>query len=166
MTDTTRFAFHVLGTPRPQPRPRFVKGRAVSTGSDKAKLWRAEVERVCRRAVERLGEPPLFVGPVRVTLLFTFQKPVVYQASNPKRFRELAAGAQPRADVDNLAKLAMDVMERCGVFGNDRMVSILSASKVYGDKSSMAVLVEALGGQESVEPVSRRDAPPKWLTRS
>jgi Holliday junction resolvase RusA-like endonuclease len=169
MTQTpTRLAFRVVGTPRPQPRPRFNRntGRVVSTGSDKAKLWRAEVERVCRAAVERLGAAPLFVEPVRVTILFTFNRTKITPGMMPSRKRHLSAEKPPIGDVDNLAKLAMDVMERSGVFGNDRLVSVLSATKVWGDQSSMAVMVEPLGAAESVEPEIRHNPLPKWLKRS
>jgi Holliday junction resolvase RusA-like endonuclease len=162
-----RFAFRCVGTPRPQPRPRISQrgGHVVSTGSKVAKLWRAYVERECRAAVGRLDiEPPLYRGPVRVTLLFVFKRPTVSRAANPKRHRELAAGAQPVADVDNLAKLAMDVMERCGVFGNDRRVVELLSQKAWGVEPSMSVLVEPVEDEAAPLPANAQPIP-RWLSR-
>ena len=46
----------VHGTPIPQPRPRFVDGRAVSTAGPRAKRWKHAVIQACEEAAIVLGE--------------------------------------------------------------------------------------------------------------
>lgn len=142
------FIFSVAGTPRPQPRPRFVSGRAVSTANPKAKLWRAAVDRAVRAAIaDSQRKTPLFAGPVRVTCQFR-------------------CVTRTLADADNLAKLVMDVMEAAGVFKNDRQVVELHASKRLADAGGLSVLVEDV--IEDAAPLSAAvsAAAPAWLSAS
>jgi Holliday junction resolvase RusA-like endonuclease len=139
--------FNAYGTPRPQPRPRFVGGRAVSTANPKAKLWRAAVERAVKEVVANgRRATPLFTGPVRVRCTFRF------------------TGASSRADCDNLAKLVMDVMEAAGVFANDRQVVELIANKMHGcARAGVAVMVEDMSEEAAPGSVDPLGPAPGWL---
>ena len=150
------FAFSVRGTPRPQPRPRFVRGRVVSTADAKAKLWRMAVAAVVDMAKRNFSRvAPLFTGPVRVRMVFTFEPPAncAYRLGLPHTHKP---------DASNLAKLIEDVMEAHGVFANDSQVSVLEPEKWWGERAGVLVLVE---------PVERRAEPtaisalvrPGWL---
>lgn len=162
---TQPFIFSVHGTPRPQPRPRFVKGRVVSTGNDKARLWRDAVERACREAVRnRAASPllpslppaPLFLGAMKVMIWINFAVPRT----------KLDLIGQPhtqRPDADNLAKLAMDVMERCRVFGNDSSVSELIVQKFWSRRGGLSVQIETASWSGYLEPGLRGFEKPLWL---
>jgi Holliday junction resolvase RusA-like endonuclease len=154
---TAPFVFSAYGTPRPQPRPRKLKGRFVSTADPKAKLWRAGVERAIREAVAARGDAtPLFVGAVRVRMVFTFQPP----ASAPER---IGTPHTHKPDVDNLAKAIADVMEACGVFKNDSQISAAPPEKWWGARAGVNVLVESMGGERRVEPLLHSRDAPDWL---
>lgn len=133
--------FHVAGTPRPQPRPRFVKGRVISTASKPAKLWRVVVERAARDAMRALELEP-FEGAVRLDVVFSFAAP----ASARERI------GQPhtqRRDLDNLMKAIMDAMTDAKVWRDDGQVSAGLISKVWDDRSGATVRVTPIAAAVS-----------------
>lgn len=150
------FIFSVAGTPRPQPRPRFVKGRVVSTADPKAKLWRGAVDRAVREAIAHSGRAaPLFSGAVRVTCTFFFKPPA-------SALSRIGTPHTHKPDGDNLAKACIDVMESAGVFKNDSQIARLEPIKWWGSRAGVSVLVEdmseARGAMEGA-----LDAAPDWL---
>lgn len=156
MTET--FTFSVAGTPRPQPRPRFVKGRVVSTADPKAKLWRLAVERAVEHALALRGDPlPLFRGAIRLRCIFTFAPPAsaAHRISHPHT---------QKPDASNLLKLVEDVMEDCGVFANDSKIARPEPEKWWGRNPGVVVMVETMDDERRAEPVSAASvSPPSWL---
>lgn len=135
----------VAGTPRPQPRPRFVKGRVVSTADPKAKLWRAAVDRAVRLAISASQRAtPLFTGPVRLHAVFTFAPPKGHEYR-----MDLPHTHKP--DASNLLKLVEDVMEAAGVFGNDSQVSAPAPVKWWGTKPGVSIVVEDASDERRAE---------------
>lgn len=149
----------VLGTPRPQPRPRFIKGRAVSTASTKARHWRGAVEREARQAIELAGlGKPMFSGPVKLTAVFTFAPP-------PSAKARLGSRHTQTPDASNLLKLVEDALEDAGVFANDSQIAEADPQKWWGERPGVWLLVEPLEGEQRPEPVNPRKAEaPGWLT--
>jgi len=113
----------VQGTPRPQPRPRVVKGRAVSCADKNARAWIARVEHAARSA--HAGQAELSGGLV-VRLAFRF--PTETQARQGQ-----AHLATP--DADNLAKLALDCLQRAGVIRNDSQIWSLEIRKAWSSQA-------------------------------
>ena len=131
--------FVIQGTPRPQPRPRFIKGKVVSTVAARIKAWRAGVERAANAAIDAQGRPwarPYFSGgsPVSVEVVFAFRPPAAQQG-------RIGRPHTQKPDADNLAKGLLDAMQRAGVFSDDRMVSGLTARKVWAVVASTTVVV-------------------------
>ena len=130
-------AFTVAGTPRPQPRPRFVRAgsriRVVSTVAPQIQLWRTLVLRAVRQAVQ--GSEPL-AGPLSVELLFRFEPP----KSDPGR----SGPHTQKPDADNLAKLVLDVMQAGRAFADDAKVAQLTVLKVWGPAAGVGVTVRQL----------------------
>lgn len=150
------FVFSVHGTPRPQPRPRFVRGRAVSTASKSAKLWRLAIDRAARQAIADSGRAaPLFDGPVRLVCTFTFVPP-------PSQSQRIGTPHTHKPDASNLLKLVEDVMEAAGVFSNDSKVSRAEPIKWWGERAGVSVLVEDASAERRA-PSSVSVAPPDWL---
>lgn len=151
------FVFHVTGTPRPQPRPRFINGRVVSTADAKAKLWRIAIDRAVRAAIKASGRAvPLFDGPVKLQCVFTFAPP----ASQRQRI------GQPhthRPDASNLLKLLEDVMESAGVFGNDSQIVRAEPVKWWSPSPGVAVLIEDASEDRQAPMASVEGAAPDWL---
>jgi len=133
----TGLAFTVQGTPRPQPRPRFVSAggrvRAVSTASHQVQFWRNLVQREVRAAVLNARLEPLS-GPLSVAMVFGFAPP----KSDPGR----SGPHTQRPDADNLAKLVMDVMQSARVFADDAQISELRAAKLWTPRPGLAVTVQ------------------------
>lgn len=159
MTQPEPFTFSVVGTPRPQPRGRHVKGRVVSTANPKAKLWRAAVERIVRQAVADRGDPtPLFAGPVRVRLIFTFKPP-------PGKEARIGTPHTHKPDAENCAKPPLDIMERCGIYRNDSQASAAPPEKWWGAVPGLSVVVESMEGETRVDPVAWVRSSPDWLSQ-
>lgn len=110
--------FTATGIPRPQPRPRVFRGRAVSTADPKARAWSDAIV----RAASPLGRVPLGDVPLAVTMLFRFPTKDSKRHGLPHTFVP---------DADNLAKLALDALQRSGTLANDSAVSLLSVRKVW-----------------------------------
>ena len=115
------------GIPRPQPRPRFVRGRVISCADAHAKRWIAAVEAKARGLRHQDGplKGGLFVG-----LSFTFP-------AGAKRQEGEAHTSRP--DADNLAKLVLDCLMRAGMIGDDAIVSQLLIRKSYGAKPGVLI---------------------------
>lgn len=118
---TEAVIIHVAGVPRPLPRPRFVPGRRrpVSIVDPKARAWAAAVEAQARRA-PRHG---WLAGPVRVRCSFYMPTGKAERWGRPHT---------ARPDADNLAKMALDCLERAGALPKgDARVSSLEAEKLW-----------------------------------
>ena len=138
----------VKGTPRPQPRPRFVQGRVVSTADPNARRWKAGVEAVARQAAKEHGQQS---GPLSVSL--TFEMPT---ADKKRHGRPHTL----RPDSDNLAKLVLDAMMSAGLIGDDSAVSCLIVRKTWSP-SPLAGVSLAISADARV-PLAE-DKPPAWL---
>src|SRR3546814_3755644 len=101
---TPALMFSVTGTPRPLPRPRFVRGRRmpVSSADPKAKLWKLAVERAVDEMMRNSGLPGWISGPVRVDMVFCMPTPQADRWGQPHT-------AKP--DLDNVAKMVCDRSE-------------------------------------------------------
>jgi Holliday junction resolvase RusA-like endonuclease len=137
----------VHGHPRPQPRPRFINGRVVSTADQNAKLWRAAVMTAAGR-LHGMAQIPVKV-PTKFSMAFVF--PTDKAARHGKPHAQVP-------DLDNLAKLILDAMQDAGVLENDSLVSSLELSKSWGPKGGVMVLIE--GDIDS--PADLLDGP-EWL---
>lgn len=126
----TTFSMWVAGTPRPQPRPRFVKGRVISTVDAGTKAWQHAIRSM---AYMMRGEP--ITGAVRCRL--RFDMPI----KDAKRHGQPHTG---RPDVDNLAKLVMDQLTAAGIWGDDAKVASLECHKVYAAKGGVGVEIESI----------------------
>ena len=136
----------VQGTPRPQPRPRFVRGRVVSTADANAKRWIATVEAGARGLVELRGKQS---GPLAVAIGFRFPTRDKTRHGKPHTFRP---------DVDNLAKLILDCLMRAGLIGDDSIVSSLAVQKTWDETGRAVVWIE-----EDSRKDEQHTPPPRWL---
>lgn len=116
----TLLHFHVLGLPKPQPRPRWSpKHRRIYT-PDTAKNWKACVEWAVLGALNK--NRVHFDGPTKVQLHFTM----------PDR---------RKADIDNLVKSTLDAIVNAGAMADDNLVVELLATKAVGTDTGCEVLL-------------------------
>jgi Holliday junction resolvase RusA-like endonuclease len=128
----TEIVVYVAGTPRPQPRPRFVGGRVVSTGSKQAKVYRSAVGTAC--LVEKLKRTPAS-GAVDMELDFWFATKDTRRHGQPHT---------SRPDADNLAKLWMDCAERAGLLPKgDAKVARLTVRKTWSAEAGAQMTLRA-----------------------
>lgn len=119
----------VQGIPRPQPRPRFARGRVISCADANAKRWISAVE---ARARELRHQPGPLKGGLCVCLEFTL----------PTKQKSLEGTPHvSRPDADNLAKLILDCLMRAGLIGDDAVVSTLVVRKTYGFAPGVLIVV-------------------------
>ena len=140
--------FSAQGTPRPQPRPRLVRGRVVSVADANAKRWIVLVERAARLALDAHG---LAGGPLDVTMVFRMPTKAKDRWGKPHTFRP---------DADNLAKLALDAMMRAGLLKDDSSVSSLVIKKTWSKEAGADFVISV---DSSVAPCAPHIEPPGWV---
>lgn len=138
----------VKGTPRPQPRPRFYRGKAVSCADKGTRAWIGQIELATGRALQ---EHKQLIGPISISLSFTF-------GTAQKDRHGQAHLATP--DADNLAKLALDSFQRAGAFKNDSQVWKLSVSKTWSSIDQAGLVADLR--QEAPGALQELDWP-RWL---
>lgn len=139
----------VKGTPRPQPRPRFVRGRVVSTADANARRWSNTVEVACRSAASAVG---MIESPLAIVLHFRF-------ATKDKSRHDTPHTSRP--DADNLAKLVMDAATRSGLIGDDAGVARLMIMKTWSNEAGMEAALATLTEVDTATPSPTEK--PRWL---
>ena len=137
----------VQGTPRPQPRPRFVRGRVVSTADANAKRWIATVEAGARGLIKLRGKQS---GPLAIAIGFRFPTRDKTRHGKPHTFRP---------DVDNLAKLILDCLMRAGLIDDDACVSSLAVQKTWDEIGRAVIMIE-----DDTREDAKPSHPPRWLS--
>ena len=126
--------FFVAGIPIPQGSKTayVVGGRAVMADANKKlKPWRKEVTRVARASwLDR----PQALGPVRLDLVFVFERP-----SSVKRRLPCVA-----PDLDKLIRAIGDGITDAGIWKDDGQVIRIVAEKVYGAAPGVYVSVSEM----------------------
>jgi Holliday junction resolvase RusA-like endonuclease len=152
------FVLTVRGTPRPKTRPRFVNGRVISTANPHEKLWKKAIERSAFAAAVGRGDPmPLFTGPVRVDMVFTFEP------SGSARDR-LGSPHTIKPDEDNCRKRTLDALVRARVIADDSLVADGRTTKIWGERAGVALVVEQIDAAARSAPTSAAEgAVPGWL---
>lgn len=138
------------GHPRPQPRPRVIKGRAISTLDPLARSWKARIRASSSAIPRELGR--LAPGPISCSMAF------LMPTKDTSRFGKPHTQVP---DLDNLAKLVLDAMQDTGLIANDSHVALLSLSKSWAPADRAGVIVE-LENLEA-QPGPPGQARPDWL---
>lgn len=121
--------FFVPGRPVPKARPRIGKGGRMYTPA-LTKAYERLVAAYCMAA--RGGREPLS-GPVRVEIDATYRL--------PKRGHREGDWHTGRPDLDNVVKAVLDGVNGVA-FADDSQVCVLHASKYYGQRDGVWVIVD------------------------
>ena len=120
---------YIDGKPRPQPRPRFVGGRVVSTVSKGVKVWRNRL--VAAFLAARKGQP-MIERPVFLMLQPMWSTPDKTRWGKPHAIRP---------DFDNVAKLAMDCLVDAGTIKDDSLIYGAAIAKLWAERDGMSVML-------------------------
>ena len=154
MSNPTTLQVYVKGTPRPQPRPRFVDGKVVSTASKPAKAYRAVVLAACKSVYAQCGQ---IKGPIQLDLHLWFACGKHRdRVGNPHTFRP---------DWDNCAKLWQDCAQKAGLIEDDSKVYLGQACKMWASHPGALLVLMARGdgsvaGQDEDDDLGVLTGPP------
>ena len=123
--------FKVIGTPKPQSRPKaFSRGKFTSVYSP-VTAWRNDVKYAAHKIYEKQGQ---IDGAVIVDIEYYFKRPKshygtgknsdVLKASAPKNMVK-------RPDLDNLNKAVLDAIQDANLMADDSAVVRLMSTKHY-----------------------------------
>lgn len=144
---TQKIAIKALGTPGPQGSKRHVgRGRMIES-SKKVKPWREAVETAARGAMHAHPHFQTFTGPVRVRVDFTIARPRSHYRSG--RFAQLVKDTAPdyvavKPDIDKLLRSTFDALSTAGVWKDDNLAAIVTATKTYGVAAGAYITVEEI----------------------
>ena len=126
---------HILGVPKPQARPRAAcrNGKAFMYNPDSKamKEWKLAIDAtLSRHANKKLA------GAFDVTLEFYMPRPKSHYRSG--KFSHIMKDDAPlehtsKGDLDNLAKVVLDRITKCGYWQDDSQVVYLTIAKHWDD---------------------------------
>ena len=124
---------NILGTPKAQPRVKaFSRGGKAGVFTPKtADSWRKTVEIALKRHADKN-----LSGAIQVELNFYFARPKSHFRTG--KFSHIMKDDAPKhhlkkPDLDNLAKLPLDVLTKMRYFSDDSQVVNLLVTKEYAD---------------------------------
>jgi len=124
---------YIEGTPKPQPRVKAVnRGKHAGVYTPKtADAWRETLTRGLARHVDKRLE-----GALAVKLSFHLKRPKSHYRTG--RFSHILRDDATKyhtskPDVDNLAKLVLDVLSKIRYYKDDSQVVLLYVTKAYAD---------------------------------
>ena len=136
---------HIVGTPKPQPRPRaFARGgRARVYDPGTAEGWKSAIAMEMREHAGKVIE-----GALWVTMVFYLPRPKSHFRTG--KYANLLKDSAPehhtsKPDGDNLAKGTLDALTGIQVWRDDSQVVSLSVSKVWAQTEpgmSLAITTE------------------------
>lgn len=122
-------SIYIDGTPRPQPRPRFVGGRVVSTSGIHATLWKERI--VASLTIARAKEIRI-ERAVGLWCTAMFPTPKVERWGTWHTFRP---------DRDNCEKLVMDALTAAGTIKDDCLICDGAFRKVWAQNGGLSIML-------------------------
>lgn len=142
--DPSPIVVDVLGTPKPQPRPRaFVRhGHARVYDAGTAEGWKGAIALALR---PHLPAVP-WSGPVAVWLAFRLQRPKAHSTRRGIR-ADAPQWHTSKPDTDNLAKAVLDCLTQLRVWQDDGQVARITIEKTYSESPGCGIRVQPLDGE-------------------
>lgn len=144
--------FWIPGDPKSQPRPRAqgIKNGSkqfthIYTPDKQTKHWRAAIRAsVASSEMQAFDNAAIFI-----TLWFNFKRPKSHFRTG--KFCHLLKSNAPelhkkKPDVDNLAKLILDELQRALLFNDDSQVVKLTTLKTWSAQPGCLVVIDAVPG--------------------
>ena len=132
----------VIGTPKPQARPKFFRNRAGYMGTYSPKTdWFNIVYSETLKQKEQLKNNQQLKGALGIDLYFYL--PIPKSVSKKKRERMFYVTKKP--DIDNLVKAVLDAINYTNLWEDDSRIASLKAIKAYSDSPSCRIRIQEIG---------------------
>lgn len=133
----------VIGTPKPQARPKFFRNRAGYMGTYSPKTdWFNIVYSETLKQKEFLDKSnEKLKGALSVDLYFYLPIP----KSVSKKQREKMFYVTKKPDIDNLVKAVLDAINYTNLWEDDSRIASLKAIKAYSDNPSCRIRIQEIG---------------------
>jgi len=136
-----RIEFKVIGTPKPQARPRFFRNKAgyMGTFSPKTDWFNLVYHEALKVKQDRLKENKL-EGALKVKLWFAM--PIPKSATKKQRSSMFYLTKKP--DIDNLAKAILDAINYTNLWQDDSQIAVLETTKIYSESPHCHITIEQI----------------------
>jgi Holliday junction resolvase RusA-like endonuclease len=128
------------------------RGRAVRTSGGvrvvtppKTRRWEQDARLMAR---QRMGDAPPLAGPLRAEVIAVFVPPASWPGWKREAALQGLVAHTCKPDADNIAKAAKDALNGV-VWGDDAQVVTLAASKMYGHRAEVRIIVEQMAAAPS-----------------
>ena len=140
-----KIEYTVIGTPKPQSRPRFFRNKAgyMGTYSPKTDWFNIVYAETLKQKQINLNNQQLN-GALSIKLCFYMPIP----KSISKKKRATLKFVTKKPDIDNLAKAVLDAINYTNLWEDDSHISHIESSKVYGEEPRCEICIEELKGEQ------------------
>ena len=132
----------VIGTPKPQGRPRFFRNKAgyMGTYSPKSDWFNIVYAETLKQKQFLENSSEKLKGALSVELYFYLPIP----KSTSKKQREKMFYVTKKPDIDNLAKAVLDAINYTNLWEDDSNIASLKAVKAYSDNPSCRIRIQEI----------------------
>lgn len=132
----------VIGTPKPQSRPRFFRNKAgyMGTYSPKSDWFNIVYAETLKQKQFLENSSEKLKGALSVELYFYLPIP----KSTSKKQREKMFYVTKKPDIDNLAKAVLDAINYTNLWEDDSNIASLKAVKAYSDNPSCRIRIQEI----------------------
>lgn len=132
--------YMVIGTPKPQSRPRFFRNKAgyMGTYSPKTDWFNLVYSETLKQKQKYLPNKKLDKA-LRVELIFFM--PIPQSLSKKKKEKLEHSSVAKKPDIDNLVKAVMDAINYTNLWEDDSQISSLEAIKIYSKEPRCRITI-------------------------
>ena len=133
-----RIQFSVIGEPRGKQRPRYTKTGRVYTPSETV-AYEKRIRSSFLWHIPDEAHTPVMSGPVRISIMASYQIPKSASVKQKQALESMPATKKP--DVDNIAKIVMDGLNKVA-YEDDKQVVAVDVSKKWSICPGLLITVE------------------------
>lgn len=132
--------YSVIGTPKPQSRPKFFRNRAgyMGTYSPKTDWFNIVYTETLKKKQEILGDIKLS-GAIEIVLEFIMPIPTSISKKKQEQLKFKYHTKKP--DIDNLIKAVLDAINYTNLWEDDRCIAKIVSSKIYGEEPQCRIVI-------------------------
>ena len=132
--------FNIIGTPKPQARPKFFRNKAgyMGTYSPKSDWFNIVYSEILKQKQEKYKDIKL-KGAIEIAL--RFYMPIPSSISNKKKQQLIYAPHTKKPDIDNLVKAVLDAINYTNLWEDDSHIYKITTFKVYNETPQCKITI-------------------------